>query len=322
MVFNRHKGKKWLAEILDDVSEKMEEVTGYRWVKKTAPVKSKTALTWSARTVRRATIPLRRMSAMFGRSSGSTGSTDSVESIPLPYASPTVPPSTGIIVTPGTGFVSPKSAVKFQLGPEEERRSGEASGRPSDASPIGSPTPPSTSEPGTEISATRARFMNLVRSAIMVNRLIGVGNEAKARVSETLPGGKALNRKLEPVPPRSSRVAGLVPRLQNMAPTQDIAAHTALVRHIQVSVKLMVTFVPIINRAPQFSPDGKFLATSSWDRTSVIFHVGVCRIDVSLRRITERFVRNNSPLIRSCCILLDSLAKLHGKSAPSEKQTL
>jgi len=35
-----------------------------------------------------------------------------------------------------------------------------------------------------------------------------------------------------------------------------LAAHSALVRHMQ------------------FSPDGKFLATSSWDKTSVIFRVG------------------------------------------------
>jgi WD40 repeat protein len=38
--------------------------------------------------------------------------------------------------------------------------------------------------------------------------------------------------------------------------TQDLPAHTALVKDIQ------------------FSPDGKYLATSSWDRTSAIYRVG------------------------------------------------
>ncbi|KAF9450606.1 WD40 repeat-like protein [Macrolepiota fuliginosa MF-IS2] len=53
-----------------------------------------------------------------------------------------------------------------------------------------------------------------------------------------------------------SRVADLVPRLKALEASQDLAAHTALVKHLQ------------------FSPDGKYLATSSWDRTSVIFKVG------------------------------------------------
>ncbi|TFK38155.1 hypothetical protein BDQ12DRAFT_631389 [Crucibulum laeve] len=61
---------------------------------------------------------------------------------------------------------------------------------------------------------------------------------------------------VEPV--MRSRVTNLVPKLVAMEPIQDLAAHQALVRHLQ------------------FSPDGKFLATSSWDRTSVIFRVGVC----------------------------------------------
>jgi hypothetical protein len=252
MVFNRHKGSKWLAEILDDISEKIEKATGYRWVKETAPEKSKTALTWSARVVQRATVAFRRMSAIFGRNSGSAGSADSIESIPPPYASPTILPSTGI-VAPMIGPASPTNpVVQFQLSPKDEQNSGETSGRPSDASPVASPTtPPSSPEPRVEISATRARFMNLVRSAIMVNRLIGIGDEAKAGVSRSLTDGKATDRKpAAAVMPRSSRVAGLVPRLQNMAPTQDIAAHAALVRHMQVSVNRVATFAPVVNHVP------------------------------------------------------------------------
>lgn len=74
-----------------------------------------------------------------------------------------------------------------------------------------------------------------------------------------------------------SRLSALVPKLMELEATHDLAAHSALVRHMQ------------------FSPDGKFLATSrlvprkkilhkvswlifhifSWDKTSVIFRVGV-----------------------------------------------
>ncbi|KAF8636918.1 hypothetical protein AX17_003169 [Amanita inopinata Kibby_2008] len=52
-----------------------------------------------------------------------------------------------------------------------------------------------------------------------------------------------------------SRVAALNSSLRALDITQDLDAHQALVRHLQ------------------FSPDGKYLATSSWDRTSVIFRV-------------------------------------------------
>ncbi|KAG2052733.1 WD40 repeat-like protein [Suillus hirtellus] len=49
--------------------------------------------------------------------------------------------------------------------------------------------------------------------------------------------------------------ATLIPKLKTLEPVQDLSVHTALVRHLQ------------------FSPSGKYLATSSWDRSSVIFRV-------------------------------------------------
>ncbi|KAL4079435.1 WD40-repeat-containing domain protein [Scleroderma citrinum] len=55
---------------------------------------------------------------------------------------------------------------------------------------------------------------------------------------------------------RGSRFAHLIPKLKTLQPTQDLMAHSALVRYLE------------------FSPNGKFLATSSWDRTSAIFRVG------------------------------------------------
>jgi hypothetical protein len=198
---------------------------------------------------------------MFGRSSGSTRSADSVESIPPPYANPIILPGTGT-VAPRTGHASSTNPmVRFQLDHKDERNFGEASGRPSDASPVTSPaTPPSSPEPGTEISARRTRFMNLLQSASMVNRLIGIGDEAKARVSRSLTDGKSTDRiPMTAIKPRSSRVAGLVPRLQDMAPTQDIAAHAALVRHMQVNTNQVVSFVPIVNHVPSVLPGRKVL---------------------------------------------------------------
>lgn len=57
---------------------------------------------------------------------------------------------------------------------------------------------------------------------------------------------------------KGSRFSHLIPKLKTLQPTQDLMTHSALVSCLQ------------------FSPNGKFLATSSWDRTSAIFRVGVC----------------------------------------------
>ncbi|KAJ7204755.1 quinon protein alcohol dehydrogenase-like superfamily [Mycena pura] len=62
-----------------------------------------------------------------------------------------------------------------------------------------------------------------------------------------------------------SRVTMLRPKLNSLVATEALEAHQALVRHLQ------------------FSPDGKFLATSSWDRTSIIWRVD--KPSLSLHRV-------------------------------------
>ncbi|KAJ7576057.1 hypothetical protein C8J56DRAFT_900238 [Mycena floridula] len=72
---------------------------------------------------------------------------------------------------------------------------------------------------------------------------------------------RAIKSQKAEVEPFLSRVTtplqgiGLQTRLRCLQPVQDIPAHQALVRRLQ------------------FSADGKFLATSSWDRTCLIFRV-------------------------------------------------
>ena len=97
------------------------------------------------------------MSAIFGQSSGSAGSADSVEveSSPPLYTSPVIPPSTGIMA-PKPDLASPtEPAVWFQLGHKAEQNSDEPSGCPSDAPSVASPTTPQSSpEQKVEVSAT------------------------------------------------------------------------------------------------------------------------------------------------------------------------
>jgi WD40 repeat protein len=54
-----------------------------------------------------------------------------------------------------------------------------------------------------------------------------------------------------------SKLSFMTSKLADLGVKYDLSPHSALVRHMQ------------------FSPDGKFLATAGWDKTSVIFRVGV-----------------------------------------------
>ncbi|KAH7929049.1 WD40 repeat-like protein [Leucogyrophana mollusca] len=103
----------------------------------------------------------------------------------------------------------------------------------------------------------RERFISAIRSVILLQAPARPMSPRRASSGDRV-SGMSPTRFTEPavMSLRGSRVATLVPKLKSLEPTQELPAHQALVRHLQ------------------FSPNGKFLATSSWDKTSVIFRVG------------------------------------------------
>ena len=86
--------------------------------------------------------------------------------------------------------------------------------------------------------ARRARFVQAIRSVIIAQQ----GPTGISRASLFNP--ECVRQEELRGLIRSSRVARLAPKLRDFAPTQEFAAHQALVRHLQ------------------FSPNGNFLATS------------------------------------------------------------
>jgi WD repeat-containing protein 26 len=93
-------------------------------------------------------------------------------------------------------------------------------------------------------SPSRVRFVQAVRNVIKMQRATAPFSQLTRSLSPTLLPDGIRGQATQPMPMQGSRVAGLVPKLRGLMPTQVLEAHQALVRHLQ------------------FSPNGKFLATS------------------------------------------------------------
>ncbi|KAH9177768.1 WD40 repeat-like protein [Lactarius sanguifluus] len=103
--------------------------------------------------------------------------------------------------------------------------------------------------PSVAMPPRRTRFVQAIRSVIIAQQ----GPTGIPRAPLNILSSEGVRQEELRGLIRSSRVARLAPKLRDFAPTQEFAAHQALVRHLQ------------------FSPNGNFLATSSWDNTSAIF---------------------------------------------------
>jgi hypothetical protein len=88
--------------------------------------------------------------------------------------------------------------------------------------------------------ARRARFVQAIRSVIIAQQ----GSSGMPRALPNIFSPEGLRQEELRGLIRSSRVARLAPKLKDFTPTQEFAAHQALVRHLQ------------------FSPNGNLLATS------------------------------------------------------------
>ncbi|RPD69485.1 WD40 repeat-like protein [Lentinus tigrinus ALCF2SS1-7] len=256
--FSRHHGTKWLADVLSETKVRVKSTRSAKWL-----IYEPRAWAWSATRWIRAQFRLfhEAISELSSRTLSHLN-TFSEEKLPDPERA----------ITPVPASMSPEP-----MSPTIPRRTG------SDAGPLlpiaehGSPTvtsfdggdgdgtasimSQSTSplqEPGKGRFANAVRAVMKMRAASTVFPISGGRNPRRQRTMSSDGQG----RETEPVGLlKNSRVGTLMPKLKSLHPTQSFEAHSALVRHLQ------------------FSPNGKFLATSSWDRTSVIFKVGVSIVE-------------------------------------------
>ncbi|KAI0948106.1 hypothetical protein AcW1_009704 [Taiwanofungus camphoratus] len=261
-IFTRHKGQKWLADVLSETKVRVCSVPGIKWVIYEPRALAWRVSQWGRRQFRKAshslsrmsTRTLRRISTMgsssekFGENGGGHPTVLSCNG-PEPISTTTSPIRTRY--PSDAGPLLPISEVRVPT-------TFSASTDVLDASTILSEA---STTPGAPPMTGKMHFANAVRSVMMLRSAsnpFGMTPRSPRRQRTSSSDGQ--KSKISPTEPsgmlRASRVAALVPKLKSLEATQDLAAHQALVRHLQ------------------FSPNGKFLATSSWDRTSVIFRVG------------------------------------------------
>lgn len=242
-IFSRYRGRKWLQDSLDDSWDAMMSIPLFHHSLECLHVFGPWTSSVLRRTRAAATHANSAVMSFFHRRSAETFYPSSSENS-LPSPSPDAALSTSLRTGRGseiTYAVSPTptepksmqgSTVSFTLPPENQ---------PGVTGTSASPAP------------SRARFVQAVHNVIKMQHATAAYSLPARTLSPTPLAPDGMRPKdTRPVPMQSSRVAGLVPKLRGLAPTQDLAAHQALVRHLQ------------------FSPNGRFLATSR----SVFFHLG------------------------------------------------
>ncbi|KAL1743517.1 hypothetical protein HDZ31DRAFT_64939 [Schizophyllum fasciatum] len=259
-IFLRHRGRKWLSDVLRENNQKFLNLPAVRATRKayqttTKPISkaSRTLYLLSAKTIsmlslsetdrsddlESATLPTHRKESTEGSNVRSARPSDVASSPSSPAldrrsASPFTPPSSPTpLLRSGNGSVAGVVGAAMQAAGIDEL-----------------PLQPSK---GRQLWRNALRTIRLANAgAASPSTISSPRSPQRQRTSSSTPG------MAEPIkaPPSKSRVTVLVQKLRELEPTQEIAAHSALVRHLQ------------------FSPDGKYLATSSWDRTSIVFKVG------------------------------------------------
>ena len=245
-VFARHKGKKWLQDSLDDFWDAVMSIPPFHSLIEGLHTLGLWASSISHRTRAAAAHTSSAIVSVFHRPSVdafSSSSENSLSSSPAPEAAVSIPQGSrrGSEVT----FVPPTTEAKSRQG------SITSVTLPSEMSPetsTASPSPP------------RVRFVQTVRNVIRMQQATSSYSQFSRSLTPTLLTPDGVHRKdTQPMPVQSSRVANLVPKLRGLTLTQDLDAHQALVRHLQ------------------FSPNGKFLATSRFVSHSSSGKTNVCK---------------------------------------------
>ncbi|KAF8627354.1 hypothetical protein AX15_004423 [Amanita polypyramis BW_CC] len=241
--FQRHEGKKWLSDILIETKTQLLQVSPIRQVKSCFIL---------------AKYPCKKFVAYIRRVSSRAGSllpthvnrAEKTANVILPSINEVPASPANSIYQATTETKKPRPIPKALSMPNLANASVETESNDVPRSPkelwekafSGVLQRPTLSQLG--FAAVAASRASLHQRTVSSNISCGPGERRRETAEEV---GQAVFR---------SRVTALMSELKPLVVTQDLAAHEALVRHLQ------------------FSPDGKYLATSSWDKSTNILLVG------------------------------------------------
>ncbi|KAI3605223.1 catabolite degradation [Moniliophthora roreri] len=260
--FLRHQGRKWLGDVLIETNEKILNMRGMGATRK--------MFHWCferfVSVARRLHLVKSNLSIDSSSDGAKSDDLESANGMILEDPARPMSPATLVANIHRGSDAKPMAPILENIHPGSPATPTSPDTIPRVASPVpGSPitpTSPNSTTPGKELwrNAIRAVARRTAISSNLANLEMNSrgGGPRTPHRKRTASSSETRRRAEEPVKIglMRSRVSALVPKLTCLEATQDLAAHQALVRHLQ------------------FSPDGKFLATSSWDRTSVIFRVG------------------------------------------------
>ncbi|PCH35089.1 WD40 repeat-like protein [Wolfiporia cocos MD-104 SS10] len=277
LIYDRHKGHKWLADAISETKVRVCSTSGMQWIMYEPRaiawrmwrrlLKSWRAIFARLEGFSRATRRIRRASTMMSSDGEKTEDVSSEEaSSPLGYSTPTTPRQTHH----RTASLGSMGAILPMYDPSTPER------------PFATLSDPTT--PEKELNpAIRDRWRATVRKAVAINNVVKAfpqGQNAKGIASSgDIQGSSAKLAGEELATAKANRMAAekanLVPQLRSLEVAQAFTPHTALVKHLH------------------FSPDGEYIATSSWDHTSKLFRVHG-RAPLEQYRVlahTQRFVK-------------------------------
>lgn len=242
--YTRHKGEKWLADILSETRVSMHRLPGVSWCLREPRNAARKVAYWGRRRYHDlsdyASAGVQAVTAKLHlnlRRGDDLEASDDGER-KAPFSPQSFSPSPLLREHRGS------DATATVLTPISERA-------PSTVDGHDDPTlvaEPAAAAPNT--SPAKTRFHNLVRSVMMLRTASGASSAfstaSSPRRQRTL-SSEQYGKPAEPTAMmRGSRVASLIPKLRLMQTAVELAPHQALVRHLQ------------------FSPNGKYLATSRY----------------------------------------------------------
>lgn len=258
--FNRHRGKKWLMDVLSEITAETRKILLIDWFKRVPVKHAKRIISRANRRLSSVGSAITRIGMMMSsivvmrkESNGQDEPNDNEENAnssneKVEQISPVSPirssPSVELLGSYGgtsTPLPSSTSAASLSLAPSE--------GATSDSTP--------------SMGNGRARFKGVVRNVMRMQQTAGgnsptVGTAVglavgalSSAIRQRTASSSAFTSGMDPgirdeqvtSSVRVSRVATLMPALKAMQPMQLLQQHSALVRHLQ------------------FSPNGEFLAT-------------------------------------------------------------